>query len=273
MTAAAANLDHFAVVLKQPRIPENIGAAARAMCNMGIGRLVVVDPHRYDLVRVLKLATHAAAAVIDGIRIVETLEEALAPFQYVVGTTARMGGQRRAVFRPDDMAHRLVPISHDNEVALLFGPEDRGLTNADLRSCHALVNIPTADFASLNLAQAVMVLCYEVYSATCSKTISVPRLATRHELDGMYDQLKELLVRISYLNPDNPDYWLGRVRHFLNRYQLRAGEVSIIRGICRQVNWYGRKCYQDGRDNCRTGGPADAEPAKAQGANQPPGAS
>ena len=75
----------------------------------------------------------------------------------------------------------------------------------------------------------------------------------------MYDQLKELLVRISYLNPVNPDYWLGRVRHFFNRYELRAGEVSIIRGICRQVNWYGRKCYQEGRDNSPSCEPADAE--------------
>jgi tRNA/rRNA methyltransferase len=256
--ADSARLENIAVVLKSPRIPENIGAAARAMCNMGIGRLVVVDPQRYDLVRVLKLATHAAAHVVERARITDTLEEALAPFHYVVGTTARTGGQRRALSKPGEMARRLVPISQKNSVALLFGPEDRGLSNVDLRSCHALVNIPTADFSSLNLAQAVMVLCYAIFSANSRKTTVTPRLASRHELDGMYAQLKELLVRISYLNPDNPDYWLNRVRYFLNRYELRAGEVSIIRGFCRQVDWYGRKCFQDGLES-RPGSPEDEQ--------------
>lgn len=78
-----------------------------------------------------------------------------------------------------------------------------------------------------------------------------PRLASRHELDGMYDQLKDILVRISYINPENPDHWLNKLRHFFSRIQLRAKEVSIIRGICRQIDWYGKKCFDDGRKTGR----------------------
>jgi tRNA/rRNA methyltransferase len=249
----AVDLGRFAVVLKQPRYPENIGSAARAMRNMGIHRLVVVDPQQCDLTRVLKLATHAAFDVVENMTVCESLGEALAPFSYVVGTTARLGGQRALVHTPGRMAARLVSLARENDVALVFGPEDRGLTNEDIRLCHELINIPTADFASLNLAQAVMIVCYEVYQASRREgTDFSPRLASRHELDGMYAQVRDLLIRINYVNPENPDYWMNKLRHFFTRMQLRAKEVSIIRGICRQVDWYAGKRYRDGREERKT---------------------
>lgn len=151
---------------------------------------------------------------------------------------------------PRVTASNLISVSQENRVAILFGPEDRGLTNEDLRYCDELVTIPTSEFASLNLAQAVMILCYELFCAGQKEPKkSLPRLAKRHELDGMYEQLKEILVRISYLNPENPDYWMNKLRKFFTRMQIRAGEVSMIRGICRQIDWYGKKCFQDGKDS------------------------
>jgi tRNA/rRNA methyltransferase len=244
---AGARLGNVAVVLNKPRYPENIGAAARAICNMGIGRLVVVAPERCDITRVLTLATHAAAQVVENMDVFDDLPTALAPFNYVVGTTARQGGERRMIMSPSQMARTLVPITEQNRVALLFGPEDRGLTNEEIRNCHHLVTIPTAQFSSLNLAQAVMVICYELFKADMPQPKAfLPRLATRLELDGMYDQVKDILVRINYIQPENPDYWMNKLRHFFSRLQLRAGEVSILRGICRQINWYAGKCYQDG---------------------------
>ena len=243
-------LDNVAIVLCRPRVPENIGAAARAMCNMGFGDLRVVDPPNCDLTRVLKMATHAAADVVERMEIAPSLGDALAPFNFVVGTTARLGKQRQVIESPAMLAERLVPISRQNRVAIVFGPEDRGLTNEDLRLCHWLVNIPTADFASLNLAQAVMIICYELFRTRCeAKVQPVPRLASRHELDGMYAEVKDILLRISFIQPDNPDYWMNRMRHFFTRMQLRAKEVSIIRGICRQINWYAGKRFQDGRNS------------------------
>jgi tRNA/rRNA methyltransferase len=239
--------DNIAIVLHRPRYPENIGAAARAICNMGTGRLIVVQPQNCDLTRVLKMATHAAADVVQEMDVYDSLNSAVASFQYIVGTTARLGRQRQEVFSPSELARHLAAISRENRIAILFGPEDRGLTNEDIRLCHALVSIPTAAFSSLNLAQAVMILCYEILSASKSEAaVPLPRLASRHDLEGMYKQLAEILIRIGFINPQNPEYWMNNMRRFFNRLPLRAKEVRIIRGICRQIDWYAKKCYRDG---------------------------
>jgi tRNA/rRNA methyltransferase len=214
---------------------------------MGIRHLSVVSPENFDLERVNKLATHASKDIVAGIQVYDELSEALQAVNYVVGTTARLGKQRQVQNSPEELAHRLVALSQNNRVAVLFGPEDRGLSNEDLRLCHSLVNIPTAGFSSLNLAQAVMVICYALHSTALEeKAAFAPKLASRRQLDGMYDQLRDILVRISYINPENPDYFMNNLRHFFTRMQLRAREVSIIRGICRQINWYAGKCYEDG---------------------------
>jgi tRNA/rRNA methyltransferase len=242
------NLDNIGIVLLKPRYSENIGAAARAMRNMGMQQLVIVDPQNFDLSKALKLATHVASDIIEKSKFYLDLKEALSPFNYVVGTTARLGGQRQVVLTPLTLARSLIPISVKNRIAMLFGPEDKGLSNEDIRYCHALVNIPTSEFSSLNLAQSVMILCYEIFIAGGEADEEfTPRMASRHELDGMYDQLKDILVSISYINSENPDYWLNHFRRFFTRMQLRAKEVNIIKGLCRQVDWYGKKCYEDGK--------------------------
>jgi tRNA/rRNA methyltransferase len=241
------NLKNVSIVLHRTRHPENIGAAARAIRNMGIGQLVVVDPQNCDLTKICRLATHAALDVVEQMVVCDTLDAALADFNFVIGTTARLGGQRKVVSSPSKLGPKLFSISQGNRIAILFGPEDRGLSNIDIRFCDLLVNIPTAEFSSLNLAQAVMVMCYELYSFSCGKpTAFEPRLANRYELEAMYAQLKDVLIRVSFINPDNPDYFMNNLRHFFSRMQLRAKEVRIVRGICRQIIWYGKKCYRDG---------------------------
>lgn len=241
------NLSNLAVVLNRPRFPENIGAAARAMHNMGLQELITVAPQNCDLTKVLKMATHAAVEIVEKMQVFESLKQAISAFNFVIGTTARLGKQRQVIETPSRLAEMLVPMSQKNRIALLFGPEDKGLSNAELRHCHVLATIPTAAFSSLNLAQAVMVMCYQIFLSGQEKTPDpTPRLATRHELDGMYDQLRDILVRINYLNPENPDYWMNRVRQFCTRMQLRAREVSILRGVCRQIDWYAQKRYTDG---------------------------
>jgi len=244
------NLENIHIVLNRPRFPENIGSAVRAMRNMGLNKLIVVDPENYDIEKIMRLATHDSAEMVEQIKRYDNLESAVSSMSYVVGTTARLGGERQSVQKPADLADRLVSITADNPVAIVFGPEDRGLTNEEIRRCHVLINIPTADFSSINLAQSVMIICYEIFQASRkNKSPFSPRLASRHELDGMYDQLKDILVRIDYILPENPDYWMNKLRRFFSRIPLRAREVSIIRGICRQVNWYGKKCYVDGKND------------------------
>jgi tRNA/rRNA methyltransferase len=243
------NLKNISIVLHGTKHPENIGAAARAIRNMGIGQLVVVDPQNCDLTRICRMATHAASDVVEQMEVYDTLDEALADCNFVVGTTARLGGQRKVVSSPSKLGSKLYSISHDNRIAILFGPEDRGLSNIDIRFCDLLVNIPTAEFSSLNLAQAVMIVCYELFSFSRGRPAEyAPRLAKQYELEAMYEQLKDALIRISFINPDNPDYFMNNLRHFCSHMQLRAKEVQIVRGICRQILWYGKKCYRDGQN-------------------------
>lgn len=233
-----ANLDHIAVVLIQPQIPENIGAAARAMNNMGLSRLVLVSPKNCDLCRVLKTATGSTIDLVEQMEVFDDLKEALAPYHHIAGTTARTGAMRPILSRPRGLARKLVSLSQNNLTAILFGPEDRGLSNDHLRYCHTIVTIPTSSFSSLNLAQAVMIVCYEIFSADANPAEVEPRLANSFELEGMYAHLKEMLMKIGFIDPQNPEHWLLNIRRFLSRFPLRAREVRIIRGICRQVDWY-----------------------------------
>lgn len=231
-------LDNIAVVLNEPHFPENIGAAARALKNMGLCRLLLVNPIDCDLTRVLKTATHNAEDIVAGIDVFDSLEDALAPFQYVVGTTARQGSHR-SMKNPGQLAIELIDITRKNQVAVLFGTESRGLANEHIKHCDCLVTIPTAGFSSINLAQSVMILAYEILQASVEKSATfVPQLATHRELEGMYEHLKETLTKINFINPENPDYWMMNLRRFFGRLRLRARDIQVIRGICRQIDWY-----------------------------------
>ncbi len=227
-----------AIVLFQPQIPENIGGTARAMANMGFKRLIVVNPKNAAIEKIYPMATQGGRPVVDSMEVFDTLQEALGEFNHVVGTTARLGSRRKAL-APDTLARALIPISAENKLAIVFGPEDRGLTADDLRYCHRLVNIRTAGFSSLNLAQAVLIMCYEIHRARQKEPPEfIPRLADRHDLDAMYTQLSDIMVRISFINPENPEHWMDNVRRFFSRHPLTARDVKIVRGFCRQVDWY-----------------------------------
>jgi tRNA/rRNA methyltransferase len=247
-------LDNIGIVLMEPKYPENIGAAARCAMNMGISRLIVVRDEAPDREKMLKMATHKAAHLIENLEHCRDLKEALAPFSYVVGTTARQGRKRRIENSPRIMLDAILPLLENNQVALLFGPENRGLTNDDLKYCQTTVTIPTADFSSLNLAQAVAILCYELYwGVAYSGNIhhTSPKLATTHELEGMYEHVEKLLNRIGFLRTDDSSYWIRNIRKFLGRVGLRAKEARIIRGFCRQFLWYEKQLKEQGNGNGR----------------------
>lgn len=232
-------LDSIHIILLNPQIPENIGSAARAMNNMGLSRLTLVKPKNCDLSRVLKTATGSSIEIIEQMEVFDDLLEAVGSCSYIVGTTARTGSHRPAITDPRRLAHDLAGISQNNRVAILFGPEDKGLSNEHLKFCDTITTIPTATFSSLNLAQAVMIICYELFLAgRDDEAKSTPRLADRFELEGMYDHLKDVLMKIGFIQPQNPEHWMLNIRRFLSRLTLRAREVRIIRGICRQIDWY-----------------------------------
>ena len=235
-----AKTENITIVLNKPKYPGNVGSVARCARNMGIEKISVVGNRDLALEEMRQMATHFAAGIVDRIQHFDRLDEALARFHYIVGTTSRRGSARGPVVSPREMAARLVDISQDNEVALLIGPEDTGLSNDDLRFCHLLVTIPTSKHnKSINLSHAAMILCYEIFVSHMEPMEAfTPRLAASAELEGMYDHLKGLLMKIGFLNPENPEFWMMHIRRFLGRTNLFSKEVKIIRGICRQLEWY-----------------------------------
>lgn len=150
-----------------------------------------------------------------------------------------IGAALRAMTNPRALARDLVPLAQENRIAIVFGPEDCGLSNDQLRYCHTITTIPTAGFSSLNLAQAVLIVCYELFlTQRDDAPASVPRLADSFELEGMYAHIKSVATKIGFIDPQNPEHWMRNIRRFLSRYRLRARETRIIRGFCRQIDWY-----------------------------------
>lgn len=271
------NFDHITIVLHQPRFAENIGASARAAWNMGFPHIILVNPEDTDWERMTKLSTHVARGLLEKMESYSSLAEALAPFHYIVGTTARLGGQRKEIITPAKAACKIQSLGRQNRIALLFGPENRGLSNEELRFCHCTVNIPTASASSLNLAQGVLILCYEIFLARQSDPVrsdafgvrsdqtpspEISPLVTRHpspenngpplrnphseirtplatsfELEGMYQHLSEVLQLMDFLDEQNPELWMMSLRRFFSRIGLYPQEVRMIRGICRQIKW------------------------------------
>lgn len=233
---------NISIVLYKPKYAGNVGAVARAAKNMGIGNIIVAEGQAFDQEEMRQRSTHLAADVLENIRYVPDIEEALGHFHYIIGTTARLGKARGPFLSPRAVASEVAVISQKNSVALLFGPEDTGLANEQLRLCHSVVTIPTSrEFTSLNLSHAVMILCYEIFVASSpadSTKETPPKLARSEELEGMYGQIKTLLDDIGFLNRENPDYWMMHVRRFFNRVGILSREVKIVRGICRQLQWY-----------------------------------
>jgi tRNA/rRNA methyltransferase len=157
------NLDSISIILVRPKFHENIGSIARAMKNMGLHRLVIVKGCSPFHPNAYKLAS-GAEEVLERAEECLTLREAVSEIGCVAGMTSREGRQRSPLLTPRTLVQKLVPISLRNSIGLVFGSEREGLTNEELSLCHLFVKIPSSEsFPSLNLAQAVMILCYELF--------------------------------------------------------------------------------------------------------------
>lgn len=237
-------MTNVGLILVGPRYPENIGAAARIAYNFGISGLTVVSDREPDRERMLKMATHKASHLIHNLRLVQTTREAAEPFHFIVGTTARQGRQRMRQNTPRIVMEKLGPLvsASGNRIGLMFGPENTGLTNEDLDFCQFSSTIPTADFSSLNLAQAVAIHCYELYlSVGHQHEPPVARdYANSFDLEGMYGHVTEALAEVTFLDDNNRTYWMRNIRQFLGRMRLTKKEASMIRGICRKFLWHSR---------------------------------
>ncbi|UZP66036.1 RNA methyltransferase [Desulfovibrio mangrovi] len=259
-------LDNLAVVLVKPRFPENIGMAARACVNMGVNELVVVQPERWDMDRIHSLATIKGADLVRSIRVEDDLAKALAGYTQVYGTTARTGGWRSEILSPEKAAPLISgQLAGGGKVALLFGPEDKGLTNEETEICNHLLTIPVNPQASsLNLAQAVLIVLYECFKVGArAPLMSVASdaqspLCTHAEQEMVIRTLRDTLLRIDFLRKNNPDYFMLPVRRFLQKIALRRHEFSMLMGICNQIGWVADKA---GLPKCQDRGGTDSDSA------------
>lgn len=235
-------LEKIAIILVEPREPGNIGATARAMANMGLSRLVLVRPPEHLVPDAFKMAL-AARPILESAVVVDEIAAALSGFGFVAGTTRRTGAGRRGRVTPRQLAAEVPALAVANDVAILFGREDSGLTNAELQYCQRLVTIPTSEgFGSLNLAQSVLAVAYEIFLVAAATGPGVPgrqaRRAPTADLEGLYAQMEQVLLEIGYLDPVNPAHMMRVFRRLLGRSGPDAREVRALRGIFRQVEWY-----------------------------------
>ena len=227
------------IVLVGTTHPGNIGAVARAMKNMGVTDLALVDPRYFPHVEATARAS-GAHDLLENALVVETLAEAIADCVYVAGASARSRTINWPLLDCRDAAARLIEESAGGKVAAVFGPEKAGLCNSDLDHCDTLLTIPTdPDFSSLNLAMAVQVLTYEIRAARAEKQPEYEAdapLATSDELEHFYDHLERVLTDLQFLNPDNPRHLMRRLRRLFIRARPDKNEVNILRGILTSVD-------------------------------------
>jgi tRNA (cytidine32/uridine32-2'-O)-methyltransferase len=225
-------------ILVRPSHPGNVGAAARAIRTMGLKRLYLVAPHKFPHPDAVAMASGALAVLEEAI-VVPTLVEAIADCTLALGCTARQRGVPLPELSPSEAAQRALETSATGEVAIVFGNERTGLENDELMSCHAAVHIPSdATFSSLNLAQAVQVLAYEVRMAvleatapTTSDEQRIEAIATVDQLEYFFKHLSETLDDIDFHKGRSPVTIMKRLRRLFLRTNLEQREVRILRGI------------------------------------------
>jgi len=223
------------IILVGTTHPGNIGAAARAMKNMGLTDLMLVCPQHFPHDDATARAS-GAEDILQGARVVDNLEEALRDCVYVAGASARSRTIGWPSMAPRECAIKLLEESHNGTVAAVFGSEKSGLTNEDIDRCHTLLTIPSEPgFSSLNLGMAVQVVCYELRVAQ----IGVPDNgyaseappASGEELEHFYTHLEEVLTNGGFLDPDNPRQLMRRLRRLFIRAQPDQNEINILRGM------------------------------------------
>lgn len=233
-------LEAGCVILLEPQDPVNIAAVVRAMKNMGVRELRLVNPAPYDAGRIRGVA-HSADDVIAGIRHFATLDDALADCVRVAGYTARRRAAKRPVLDPATAATDLIAHAKRGTVALLFGREDRGLPNEALDRAHIVVTIPTTEHASLNLSQAVLLALYELHKAApnLTRAVAPPRKdappATGEQYERLFGDAARALAAIDFFKTRYPEHVLRTLRSLAYRAQPDAREIELVRAVAIEV--------------------------------------
>ncbi|MDH0968828.1 RNA methyltransferase [Acinetobacter johnsonii] len=253
--AVSAHLSHVRIVMVNTTLPANIGSALRAMKTMGLSKLVLVAPKTYPHPDIDALAA-GATDLIEQIEIVETLANAIKDCHLVFGTSARSRTIPWPLLDARPAAEKSISavVNDQQEVAVVFGREDRGLTNEELAMANYHVTIPVnTDYGVLNVAQAIQVICYEMRMATLAAVESAENeaatmpvtdtesmqwdepLVTHEQMEQFYPHIEKMLAEIEFLDPKNPRLLPLRLRRLFGRIQLDRMEYHLLRGIFSRV--------------------------------------
>ncbi len=254
MPHAFPMLENIRIVLVEPRGSGNIGSVARAMKNMGLKELAIVGRGRTKSFWARAMAVHARE-ILESTGRFATLREAVADCGLVVGTTTRGGLYRSHSLAPREVALKISAAAISGKCALVFGPEDHGLSNRDLQYCQWLITIPAhPDYPSLNVAQAVMVCLYEIFLASMQKNAKeMISRASAENVERLFDRMRRSLLKIGYLDSQNPDHILLALRRVLGRAGLEEKDVRILIGLFRQLEWYADGGWRVAQDKAKRG--------------------
>ena len=234
------------VVLVEPAGPLNVGSVARLCANFQIDALRLINPRCDHLGQEARLMAVHAAAMLEGATVFSSLAGALADCRRVVATSGRHDGEPLPLLPPQEALSWLVEPSETNNspVAVVFGREDRGLSNDEMLQAGRLLSLGTGPaYSSLNLSHAAAVVLHELHQLPRGqppKTFSPLGLAEpcqRQDLEGMLSDAESLLLEVGFLYPHTSHARMAKVRHLLQRAQISSEEVALVRGMVRQLRW------------------------------------
>jgi len=221
------------IVLVATSHPGNIGAVARAMKNMCLQQLVLVQPGHFPSAEATARAS-GADDVLDHAKVCDSLDEAIQGCRLVIGASARLRSVEWPQLTPGECAQKVRSEVQAGSVSLIFGRESSGLSNDELSRCHYLVNIPSnPDFSSLNLAMAVQIMCYELIKSDRQVTpLKSPRnLATADQMQGLFEHLEQMMVDVGFSDPRQSERLMLRLRRLFLRAEPEPDDIKILRGI------------------------------------------
>jgi len=238
-------LANLRIVMVRPRGSGNIGSVARAMKNVGAKDLAVVGRARTQSFWARAMAVHGRD-ILARARCCPSIREAIADCTLVVGTTCRAGLYRSHSQTPREIAPSLVQALKAGKVALLFGPEDHGLSNKDLEHCQKLITIPAhPQYQSLNVAQAAVICLYEIYLASLAPVADGGlRRARAEDIERLFEIMRASLLKIGFLDSENPEHMLLAFRRIFGRGGLEEKDVRILTGMFRQIEWYAKQGWK-----------------------------
>lgn len=231
--------DNIFFVLVEPQHPGNIGAAARALKTMGFKKLVLVNPGNYNVPEAHWMA-HASEDVFEKAVVKDSLKDALTDMNFVIATTQRDRGFHLPYYTPRQLAKKIIPISQNNKIAVVFGRENSGLTNEELGDCHVISTVPAAvNHPSLNLAQTVMIYCYELFNCSWDSDKKYYwNHASYREIEGVFEHLHQSLENVNFVPKDNWDNFIMRFRRFYGRACPEKRDVKLMHKILQAFDEY-----------------------------------